>query len=189
MTVTPQETTNSTASRYRRRLIVVAVVAGIVLMAAACSSKGYRTTASTTTTTAGAGGSGGAYGAGASSTTAGGTTAKTDLSLATTSLGPVVVDSTGHTLYLYLKDTAATPTCTGACAKAWPPATVTGSPTASADITGTVTVAPAADGTSQLVLDGHPLYRYAADGAPGDVNGQGVGSVWYAVTASGQKAG
>jgi len=39
------------------------------------------------------------------------------------------------------------------------------------------------------VLNGHPLYRYAADTAPGDANGEGVGNVWYAVKADGQKAG
>lgn len=177
----------------RRRLNVAALIVGVVLVAAACSSKGYGTSASSSTSSpAKATGSGGAYGdgsAGSSTTEASGSAASTDLAVATTSLGAVVVDSTGRTLYTYGKDTGTTPTCTGACAKAWPAAVANGTPTKSTDITATVTVTTAADGSSQLVLDGHPLYRYAADTAPGDVNGQGVANVWYAVTAGGQKAG
>lgn len=167
-------------------LVLAAAVVGLTLVLAACSSKsGYGTSASSTTTQA-SNSAAPPYGAGASSsTTAAASGTKTDLAVATTSLGPVVVDASGLTLYTYAKDTGTTATCTGACAKAWPAATVSGTPTSSADITGTVTV----NDTGQLVLDGHPLYTYAADGAPGDVNGQGVGGVWSAVKADGQKLG
>ena len=39
------------------------------------------------------------------------------------------------------------------------------------------------DGTTQVVLAGHPLYRFAADTAPGDVSGQGVVGTWYAAVS------
>ena len=185
----PESRPATRALRRSRPLKTVALVIGLTVVAVACSSKGYGTSSSSTSTTK-ASDSASPYGAGASSsTTAAASGAKNSLSVATTSLGPVVVDASGLTLYLYEKDTGSTPTCTGACAKAWPAATVSGTPSSSPDITGTVTVTAGANGTSQLVLNGHPLYRYAADTAPGDVNGQDVGGVWYAVKADGQKAG
>jgi predicted lipoprotein with Yx(FWY)xxD motif len=178
------------------RTALLAGLLAMLLLAAGCSSKGYGTSAkSSTTSTAAAsttaGGGSDAYGRGgeAATTTTAATGAQTDLSLATTSLGPIVVDSAGRTLYRYEKDTGSTGTCVDACAKAWPPAAPSASPTKSAGITGAVTTSTRADGSMQLVLDGHPLYRYAADSATGDVNGQGVGGVWYAAKADGQKAG
>jgi len=187
--VVPESQPATRAPRRSRPLVIMAAVIGLMMVAAACSSKGYGTSSSSTSTTK-ASGSASPYGAGAaSSTTTVASGSKNALSIATTSLGPVVVDSSGRTLYLYEKDTGSTPTCTGPCAKAWPAATVSGTPSSSADITATVTVATAADGSTQLVLNGHPLYRYAADTAPGDVNGQNVGGVWFAVKADGQKAG
>ncbi len=185
--VVPPASRHASPRGRSRSLVLVAFLLGLTLVAAACSSKGYGTSASSSTTNAS--GAAGPYGADSASTTPAASGTKNDLSILTTSLGPVVVDSSGLTLYHYEKDTGTTPTCTGGCAKAWPAATVSGTPTTSADITGTVTVTPAADGTSQLVLNGHPLYRYAADTAPGDANGEGVGNVWYAVKADGQKAG
>jgi predicted lipoprotein with Yx(FWY)xxD motif len=104
----------------------------------------------------------------------------------TTSLGQVVVDDKGYTLYLFEKDTGPTSTCVAACAKAWPPATVTGTPTAGPDVTGALTTTTRPDGTTQIVLAGHPLYRFAADTAPGDVTGQDVGGTWYAVSPAGE---
>ena len=180
---TPRSTT--------RRPLLAGLLAGlgaVALVAAGCSSSGYGTSAKTTTTTTAspAAAASDPYGAGSASTAAASGSA---VSLATTSLGSVVVDSAGRTLYLYEKDTGPTSTCVDACAKAWPAATVSGTPTASADITATVTTFTRADGSTQIVLAGHPLYRFAADTAPGEVGGQDVGGVWYAVGADGQKIG
>ena len=163
-----------------RRLAVLAMVAAVAFVALACSSskKADTATSGTTTTTA----------AISSTTTAatGGTASGTSsVNVATTSLGKVVVDSKGLTLYFYKNDTGSTSTCTGACANAWPAATVTGTPSAGDGVTGTLTTTTT-DGATQLVLDGHPLYRFSGDKAPGDVNGQGVGNVWYAAGPDGQ---
>jgi predicted lipoprotein with Yx(FWY)xxD motif len=109
---------------------------------------------------------------------------------ANSTLGPIVVDGAGRTLYRFDKDTASPPAsnCEGACAKLWPPVLVgtqlslTGVNQA---LLGTI---KRADGTVQLTLHGWPLYRYAGDSAPGDVNGEGVGGVWFAVRPTGAKA-
>jgi len=139
----------------------------------------------------GCGGSGG--GATASTTppkTASGQAAT--VGVANTSLGNVLVDSQGRTLYLFKKDTGTTSTCTGACAAAWPPLRASGKPTvgsgASASMVGTT---KRSDGKPQVTYNGHPLYRFNGDKAPGDTNGQGVsafGASWFALSAAGNQA-
>ncbi|MFD4176847.1 SCO0930 family lipoprotein [Streptomyces anulatus] len=105
-------------------------------------------------------------------------------------LGKVLTGSEGFTLYLFDKDTADPPksTCDGACAATWP-AVPADNATAAAgtgpELLGEVT---RADGTSQLTVDGRPMYRYAKDTAPGQVNGQGVGGTWFAAAPDGRKA-
>ena len=105
-------------------------------------------------------------------------------------LGPIVVDGAGRTLYRFDNDSASPPAsnCEGACAKLWPPVLVgtqislTG---VNRSLLGTI---KRADGTVQLTLHGWPLYRYAGDSAPGDVNGEGIGGVWFAARPTGAKA-
>lgn len=102
---------------------------------------------------------------------------------AATRLGTVLSTSTGLTLYTYALDKNGTSACTGACATAWPPLTVpAGARVASrvllAGPLGTIT---RSDGALQATFDGHPLYRFAADTAPGQTQGQGVDGVWFVV--------
>jgi predicted lipoprotein with Yx(FWY)xxD motif len=109
-----------------------------------------------------------------------------------TTLGPIVTDAKAMTLYLYTKDSQSPPTshCYGTCATEWPPALVPASGNVQlagvpqAEV-GTVT---RTDGTKQLTINNWPVYEYAGDKRPGDVNGQGVGHVWYAITPAGTKA-
>ena len=84
-----------------------------------------------------------------------------------------------------------TSTCSGACAAAWPPDTVTGTPQAGSGVSqsllGTIT---RPDGTMQLTYNGHPLYYFTADTGGGTAHGQGTtafGAEWYVVSASGSK--
>ena len=104
--------------------------------------------------------------------------------------GTYLVDANGMTLYLFEADTSTTSTCSGACASAWPPATVDGTPkaTGAADA-GKLGTTKRSDGTEQLTYAGHPLYRYGGDSAPGDMNGAGseaFGAEWYPVTPAGK---
>jgi predicted lipoprotein with Yx(FWY)xxD motif len=105
--------------------------------------------------------------------------------LAGTDLGDVLVDESGRTLYLFESDKGRNSTCYDDCAATWPPLLAT-DPTAGEGVDdGLLGTTERDDGEVQVTYDGHPLYLYAADTAPGDTTGQGVGDVWFVVDASG----
>ncbi len=111
------------------------------------------------------------------------------VTVGTTSLGDALVDTDGLTLYGFLTDVDGTPTCNDACADAWPPAFVDG-PDLPAGLDPEVfSVVPRADGSFQLKAGKWPLYRFAGDAAPGDVNGQGSGDVWFVTAPDGSLIG
>ena len=127
---------------------------------------------------------GGGYGAPDETTT--GATASVELTLADTDLGEVLADGEGMTLYLFTEDSGGTSTCYDDCAAAWPPLTVEDRAAVSGGLDeGLVGSIERDDGTTQVTYNGHPLYYWANDTAPGDVNGQGVNDVWYVVDAEG----
>ena len=105
------------------------------------------------------------------------------------SLGNILVDSHGRTVYMFAADSGTTSACTGTCAAAWPPVPTTGTPPAgsgaNAVLIGTTS---RSDGTNQVTYNGHPLYTFMGDHQPGDTNGQGVvafGGSWSALTPAG----
>jgi predicted lipoprotein with Yx(FWY)xxD motif len=102
-----------------------------------------------------------------------------------TSLGPVLVDANGLTLYGLTQDTNGTTTCVGACAKAWPPLIVHGTSLPAGLDAKVFSVASRPDGSHQLKAGKWPLYRFAGDAVAGDTNGQGSAGVWFAVTPTG----
>ncbi len=106
-------------------------------------------------------------------------------------LGDVVTDGTGFVLYRFDKDTAKPPAsnCTGDCASTWPPVLASGAPELAGIDTALLGTVKRADGAEQVTINGWPIYRFAADSAAGQTNGQGVGGVWWAVTPTGGKAG
>jgi predicted lipoprotein with Yx(FWY)xxD motif len=122
--------------------------------------------------------------------TAGGQAAT--LALASTGLGPVLVNAQGRTLYLFKADHGTTSACSGACAQAWPPLLASGEPKAGTGVqTAAVTTIKRSAGQRQVSYHGHPLYTYVGDQKPGDTTGQGsngFGAGWFAVTASGAQA-
>jgi predicted lipoprotein with Yx(FWY)xxD motif len=105
---------------------------------------------------------------------------------ASTALGEVLVNAEGMTVYAFTNDTDGTPTCGDGCSDAWPAVT-----TASADLPAELdpavfSVVEGIDGGFQLAAGGQPLYTFSGDTAPGDVNGQGSGGVWFVVGTDGQ---
>jgi predicted lipoprotein with Yx(FWY)xxD motif len=106
-------------------------------------------------------------------------------------VGTVLVDAKGDTIYWFAIDTPTASKCTGSCATYWPP--VSGMPKAAAGTTlphgfGSIT---RPGGGTQATYDGHPLYTYAGDSAPGQAKGNGLnasGGLWWAMTPSGAKA-
>jgi predicted lipoprotein with Yx(FWY)xxD motif len=110
------------------------------------------------------------------------------LGVATTSLGPVLVDGKGLTVYLLTSDSPGHSACSAACLAYWPP--VTGpAPASVKGVTAPLSVTKATSGTSMVTAAGWPLYTFAKDSAPGDVTGEGVksfGGTWYAVSPSGK---
>jgi predicted lipoprotein with Yx(FWY)xxD motif len=153
-------------------VLVVAAVAAIAI--AGCG--GSSTSATSSDHSAGAAAQGGGQAA---------------VSTRHTSLGTVLVDSRGRTLYLFENDKGMTSTCNGGCAQAWPPLTTgtkaTASGSAQAAKLGT---SKRSDGTLMVTYGGHPLYTYSGDTRPGDTNGQGLdqfGAEWYVLAPSGKK--
>ena len=109
------------------------------------------------------------------------------LKLADSSLGKILVDGSGMSLYLFTPDSAGKSTCNGGCASAWPP--LVGTPTGDGLDANDLGVMTRDDGTKQATFSGHPLYRFAGDSAAGDVGGQGSGGKWFAIDAEGNAAG
>lgn len=168
-----------------------------VLALAACGSStsatggggayGAQTTKAATATTATTSSGGGGYAVPpppSSSAPAG----PANLTIITTSLGQAVGDASGFALYMYMPDSGGTPTCTDTCAANWPPAATTGAPTAATGLdTKLLTTVMHPNGVTQVVYNGHPLYRYGGDAAPGDIGGEGRLGYWYLITPVGAK--
>jgi predicted lipoprotein with Yx(FWY)xxD motif len=109
--------------------------------------------------------------------------------LASSSLGNILVDSRGRTIYLFKKDTGTKSTCFGACATNWPPVRVSGKPKAGSGLNASLLgTTPRSDGNPQVTYNGHPLYLFQGDSSPGDTNGQAItafGAAWYVVSPAG----
>jgi predicted lipoprotein with Yx(FWY)xxD motif len=103
----------------------------------------------------------------------------------------VLVDGSGMTLYMFVPDQQGngSPTCYGDCAKTWPPLEAAESgvflPGEGVDeaLFGT---AARKNGTQQVTYNTLPLYLFSGDKAAGDVNGQGLGDMWWVVDAAGE---
>jgi len=154
-------------------LAAVAVVAAALAVAACASSSSSPegTTSSPSSTSAAAASSGSA------------------LKTATINGVTVLTNATGFTLYSFAPDTPTTSRCNGQCATFWPP--VKDPVTAGPGVTGKLATITRADGAIQATYNGHPLYTYAADTAPGQANGNGLnvsGGIWHEVTATGTAA-
>ena len=99
-------------------------------------------------------------------------------------VGYVLAEANHQVVYTYSKDKKnGKPTCTGACAETWLPAT--GTPQAGpADVfPGQFGLVTGAGGVKQITYDGLPLYLLK-DAKPLAVTGNGQGGVWHVVPLS-----
>lgn len=150
-----------------KRWLAPVSLAAAALIATGCGSSG----------TAGTGG-GGSHSSAATSGNA--------LKTAKVGHATVLTNSKGFTLYWFVPDTSMTSKCYGQCAKFWPP--VKGPVTAGSGVTGKFGTITRSDGSTQATWNGHPLYTFTGDTAPGQNNGNGKnlsGGVWHEVTMSG----
>jgi predicted lipoprotein with Yx(FWY)xxD motif len=117
--------------------------------------------------------------------------ASATVGVANSSLGSILVNSTGRALYLFKADVGTKSACMGACATAWPPLLATGKPTAGTGLIasklGTIT---RSGGSHQVTYNGHPLYLFIKDQKPGQTTGQGstaFGAAWFALSPAGSQ--
>jgi predicted lipoprotein with Yx(FWY)xxD motif len=169
----------------RNRWWAAPIVAGSAALLAACGSSGSPSTSTTPppATNSNSSAATSPQGSGSSASTV-------TIMTHSTSKGTVLTNAAGKTLYWFAIDTPTKSNCNGSCTSFWPP--VIGKATAASGTTlmhgfGTIT---RSDGSTQATYEGHPLYTYAADSAPGQIGGNGLnvsGGLWWAMTPSGAK--
>jgi predicted lipoprotein with Yx(FWY)xxD motif len=113
------------------------------------------------------------------------------VSTANTGLGRVLVNSSGHTLYLFGKDKMGKSSCSGQCATFWPPLITKGKPRAAAGVKASLLgTTKRSDGRMQVTYNHHPLYTFTEDTAKGQTKGEGMtafGAQWWALSKAGNK--
>jgi predicted lipoprotein with Yx(FWY)xxD motif len=160
----------------RARLPLLAVpAAGFAVLAAAC------------------GGTGTAYGGSSSGGNPYGTMPPSagalSVRVATSGLGSFLTDGQGRTLYLFTRDSGASSSCSSGCSSVWPPLTSSAAVHVGAGAS-TALLGTTSGGPRQITYNGHPLYYYVGDAAPGQTNGEQLnqfGGLWYAVSPTGMQ--
>ena len=167
----PTSSTHSPSVRFAsrsRRLGQAAVGIGVLVLATACASSSGS-------------GDGGSSSPGADS--------GAGLATTSTSVGTILTDSAGMSMYSFAADAEGVSNCSGTCASVWPPVPVTGSvPKDPQGATATLGELTRDDGTKQLTVDGMPMYTYVGDSAKGETNGQGLnqsGGLWWLIATDG----
>ena len=156
-----------------RVLLGLSAAAAAASVLAACSSAG----------TSAAPSSGATAGSSSPAATAASTVTTEKIGGAT-----VLANSKGLTLYSFGPDTPTKSNCNGTCAQNWPPET---GPVTAVGVKGTFATIKRSDGSTQATFDGHPLYTFVGDNAPGQAKGNGLnaaGGVWHEITLSGTAA-
>jgi predicted lipoprotein with Yx(FWY)xxD motif len=162
-----------------KRFFLLAAVPVVAVVISACGSSNKSTTSAPAATTP------------STSTAAPTTSAGTKVSVASVDgLGPVLVNSQGKVLYIFVPDNAKKVTCTGGCAAVWPPLKLSGSKAVgSGPVKDSLLGAdPDPSGGKVVTYAGWPLYTYVADTGPGMATGQAKnlnGGLWYVISPSG----
>jgi predicted lipoprotein with Yx(FWY)xxD motif len=162
-----------TRVRKARVSAFVALGAAAVIALAACGGSSNSSSSKSTTTKKSTG-----------TATGGAAVVKTASS---STLGTIVVDSTGKTVYTLTNGSQQVP-CSGACLQVWPPVSL---PAGVTKATGTGVKNVAATGT-QVTVNGAPVYTFSGDSAAGTTNGEGItsfGGTWHVVKVGGSSGG
>ena len=104
------------------------------------------------------------------------------------SLGQILVDAQGRTMYLFAQDTGPASTCVGACTSAWPPVPVSAAPHAAGGASASALGVIGSGSRRQLSYAGHPLYYFAGDSKAGQTHGQALdefGAKWFVLNSAG----
>ncbi len=170
----------------RSRIALAVAPAALVILLSACSAPATPAAPATTAASSAPASSAPASTAPASSAPASADAATLALGTAETSLGTILVDGKGMTLYMFTKDTQGSnaSACTGQCLVAWPP--LFGKPTVGTGADDSKLGSFALpDGSIQATYNGWPLYYWKDDAKAGDVSGQKVGGVWFVLDRDG----
>jgi predicted lipoprotein with Yx(FWY)xxD motif len=105
-----------------------------------------------------------------------------------TSVGAVLVDARGHTLYSFASDKGRTSACYGVCASTWPPLLTSGKPLAGSGVRSALLgMTKRTDGNLQVTYAGRPLYRFGGESGAAQLKGQGYLGLWWTLAPSGTK--
>ena len=157
-----------------RRAFLGMIMLLVALFAVACGNASYTSSGSS------------------SSSSSGGTTPSSSAAIIKTTSATVngksvtiLTNAQGMTLYYFKPDTATTSACSGSCASNWPPFVFSGSgsPVSANALPGTLSVVTDAHG-QQVEYNGHLLYRFSGDTAPGQTHGEGIKGVWFVATTT-----
>jgi predicted lipoprotein with Yx(FWY)xxD motif len=111
--------------------------------------------------------------------------------VANTTLGTILVDSQGRTLYLFKRDSGTRSSCFGECASNWPPLRAHGKPTVAGGAKASlVATTSRSDRPREVTYNRHPVYLFVGDKQPGDTNGQDItafGAAWFGVSPAGSQ--
>ena len=164
---------------FLKRSFVIALSVFIVMFITACGSS--------TTSGGGPYGSGGSNPPATTPPTTGGSSSSAVIQTATVTVkgqsGTVLANAKGLTLYYFTADSATRSALSRNCLQVWPPLLFTGSggPISSTSLSGKLSVQMDING-NQIEYNGHPLYTFSGDSAPGQTNGEGLYGVWFVVT-------
>jgi predicted lipoprotein with Yx(FWY)xxD motif len=188
-------TLTSSQAPKRPWFSLVALVVLVLLAACGSNTSTGATTAPNATANTSAGStptsSGGRYGNGygnrgtTPTVSSSGSLIQTAMATVSGKSETILTTTKGMTLYYRTTDVPPSTVCSGGCASAWPPLLVSGSstPTSATSLPGKLSAQADANGT-QVEYNGHPLYTFSGDTAPGQTTGEGFGGIWHVVTPS-----
>lgn len=174
----------ATRTTFMHRWLAVPATVSVALILAACQAGSASSSASASASAAESASASASESASASAS-ASAAGAAVEITVVDTDAGQALAGKDEMTLYTFDNDSAGVSACSGGCAENWPPLVVADDSdvTAGEGVTGEIDTITRDDGSLQVTYNGQPLYYFAADQAPGDSTGDGVGGVWHIATA------